>query len=259
MATKGKVASQARTLKIAAARFFVVIRMLWRNTRRRLTMMAIDKALLIGWAGVIVGVATGFWIAHARLPLNESIATDAVFLGFGGAALFILLNRRVSDGYRVVYALAIFIISIFPVSQFFVPATTLFLASALLRFLMTDVIKNQLRDPRRTLTMMTMDKALLIGWAGVILGVATGFWIAHTRLSLNHAITTDKVFLGIGGVALFILLNGRVSGGYRVACAFAIFIISISPGWQVFVPAALLFLASALLRFFRKTKLSKYR
>ena len=95
--------------------------------------MTMDKALLIGWAGVIVGVATGFWLAHTRLPLNDAINTDAIFLGFGGVALFILLNRRVSDGYRVVYTLAIFIFSILPGWQIFVPATTLFLASALRR------------------------------------------------------------------------------------------------------------------------------
>ena len=97
-------------------------------------MMATDKALLVGWAGVIVGVATGFWLAHTRLPPNEDITTDKVFLGFGGVALFILLNRRVSDGYRVVYALAIYIFSMLPGWQIFVPATFLFLASALLRF-----------------------------------------------------------------------------------------------------------------------------
>ena len=71
-------------------------------------MMTNDKALLIGWAGVIVGVAAGFRVAHTRLPLNDAISTDVVFVGFGGVALFILLNRRISDGYRVVYALAFF-------------------------------------------------------------------------------------------------------------------------------------------------------
>ncbi len=111
-----------------------MIRILLCNTRRTLTMMTKDKALLIGWAGVIVGVATGFWIAHTRLPLNDAINTDVVFLGFGGVALFILLNRRISDGYRVIYALAFFLFSILPGWWFLAPGTTLFLASALRRY-----------------------------------------------------------------------------------------------------------------------------
>ena len=111
-----------------------MIRILLCNTRRTLTMMTKDKALLIGWAGVIVGVATGFRIAHTRLPLNDAITTDAVFLGFGGVALFVLLNRRISDGYRAVYALAFFVFSILPGWQFLAPAGTLFLASALRRY-----------------------------------------------------------------------------------------------------------------------------
>ena len=105
---------------------------------------------------------------------------------------------------------------------------------------------------RRTLTMMTTDKALLIGWAGVILGVASGFWIAHTRFPLDDAINTDFVFLGFGGVALFILLNRRVSDGYRVIYALAFFLFSISPGWWFLAPGGTLFLVSALRRYFRK-------
>ena len=114
------------------------------------------------------------------------------------------------------------------------------------------MIRMLLCNSRRTLTMMTKDKALLIGWAGVILGVATGFWIARTRAPLNHAITTDKVFMGFGGVALFILLNRRVSDGYRVIYALAFFLFSILPGWWFLAPAGTLFLASALRRYFRR-------
>ncbi len=110
-----------------------MIRMLLCNTRRTLTMMTKDKALLIGWAGVIIGLVTGFGLVHTRPP-DDAITADAFILGFGGVALYILLNRRISDGYRAVYALAIFIVSILPGWQFLVPATTLFLASALLRF-----------------------------------------------------------------------------------------------------------------------------
>jgi ABC-type lipoprotein release transport system permease subunit len=102
--------------------------------RRTLTMMTTDKALLIGWAGVILGVARGFWVAHTSLPLDDAINADFVYLGFGGVALFILLNRRISDGYRVVYALAIFIFTILSTFIFLAPATTLFLASALRRY-----------------------------------------------------------------------------------------------------------------------------
>ena len=97
-------------------------------------MMTNDKALLIGWAGVILGVARGFWIAHTSMPLNDAINADFIYLGFGGVALFILSNRRISDGYRVVYALAFFIFSILPGWWFLAPAGTLFLASALRRY-----------------------------------------------------------------------------------------------------------------------------
>ena len=114
------------------------------------------------------------------------------------------------------------------------------------------MIRMLLCNSRRTLTMMTKDKALLIGWAGVIVGVATGFRLVHTRPN-DDVITSDVFILGFGGIALFILLNRRISDGYRAVYALAFFIFSILPGWQFLAPAGILFLASALRRYFRRT------
>lgn len=89
---------------------------------------------LLAWSGILLGIVCGVVRAHWLLPLGQAIIGDLVTLFFFGVA-GVLLSKRVSDQYLLLYSLGFFTVSVAsPSFHLFAPATLLILIAAVMRF-----------------------------------------------------------------------------------------------------------------------------